>query len=110
MHGRFVSIDPNTPFANKEIGSNYSFYKIVETIFFPLNMKFWDLSLNFSILNFTLQIFFYIAYIILFNKLTKKYFIFLLISHIIFASYLGRGYLTIIIYLPLIFTFILEKK
>ena len=112
VHGRFVSIDPNTPFANKEIGSNYSFYKIVETIFFPLNMKFWDLSLNFSILNFTLQIFFYIAYIILFNKEVdqKNILFFLLISHIIFASYLGRGYLTIIIYLPLIFTFILEKK
>ena len=112
VHGRFVSIDPNIPFANKEIGSNYSFYKIIETIFFPLNISLTDLGFNFSIFNFTLQIFFYISYVILFNKEVsqKNILLFLLISHIIFASYLGRGYLTIIIYLPLIFTFVLEKK
>lgn len=112
VHGRFVSIDPNIPFANKKIGSNYSFYKIIETIFFPLNVRFKDLGLNFSILNFTLQIFYYFAYVILFNKQVgkKNIIFFLLISHIICASYLGRGYLTIIIYLPLIFTFVLEKK
>ena len=111
IYGRYTSIDPNTPFSNESIGSNYSLKNIVYRFIFPLNLDFRKISVNFTIITFLLQCIFYFAYFLIFSKRdikNRNILIYITLSHILFCSFLGRGYLTTICFMPLIFVFISE--
>ncbi len=111
IYGRYTSIDPNTPFSNESIGSNYSLKNIFYRFIFPLNLNIKNISINFTIITFLLQCIFYIAYFLIFSKRdikNRNILIYITLSHILFCSFLGRGYLTTICFMPLIFVFISE--